>query len=784
MTKNEQVFSTDWLGRTLTIKTGKLAKQANAAVIVQYGDTVVLATVVQAKQEREGIDHFPLMVDFEERLYAAGIIKGSRWIKREGRPTDDAILTGRMIDRSIRPLFADESKNEVQVIITVLSADQKNDHDIVSLVAASAVLSISGLNWNGPIGGIRVGRINNQFIFNPTYEEREQSDLDLIVAGTAKKVIMIEAGASEIKEDEMFKAIQAGQKELQKSIELISSVVKAIEDKSPSASAVKAKKLLSSEELEAEQEKEKIFAQAQEWLDKNIKDVLFDKIYYTKGERKAAVEVIKQGLDQYLFEQGVGKDRREQAVKHLVEKAVEAEVTKAILDNKQRVDSRKLDEIRDLNVEVSTLPRNHGSGLFSRGETQVMSIITLGPSGVEQMLEGIEGTGTKRFMHHYNFPPYSVGEVKFLRGPGRRDIGHGSLVEKALEPIIPAKEKFPYTIRVVSETLGSNGSSSMASTCASSLALMDAGVPVKKAVAGIAMGLASNEDMSRWEILTDIQDLEDGKGGMDFKIIGTGDGITAIQLDTKTDGLTDEIIEKTLKQGLKARLEILQAMNQVIDKPCPDLSPYAPRIISFHIDPERIREVIGVGGKIINKIIEETGVSIDIEDDGLVMVCGVEPGKTQQAVEQIKNIVREFKAGEIFTGKVVRLMDFGAFVELTPGHDGMVHVSELAPYRVEKPSDFVDVGDTVQVKIKEIDEQSRVNLTMKGLPENEHLWKDEKGKSDGFSSPRFNNSGGYNRYSPRGGAGSPRGGYNNNRGGFRDRFSRSDNSDNRDKFRR
>ncbi len=781
MTKNEQVFSTDWLGRTLTIKTGKLAKQANAAVTVQYGDTVVLATVVQAKQEREGIDYFPLMVDFEERLYAAGIIKGSRWIKREGRPTDDAILTGRMIDRSIRPLFNDESKNEVQVIITVLSADQKNDHDIVSLVAASAVLSISGLNWNGPIGGIRVGRINNEFIFNPTYEEREQSDLDLIVAGTAKKVIMIEAGASEIKEDEMFKAIQAGQKELQKSIELIQDLQKNVEAKH--ILPVK-EKLINSEETEAEQEKEKIFSQAQEWLNKNIKDVLFDKTYYTKGERKAAVEVIKQELDKYLFEQGVGKDRREQAVKHLVEKSVEAEVTKAILDNKQRVDSRKLDEIRDLNVEVSTLPRNHGSGLFSRGETQVMSIITLGPPGVEQMLEGIEGTGTKRFMHHYNFPPYSVGEVKFLRGPGRRDIGHGSLTEKAMEPIIPSKEKFPYTIRIVSETLGSNGSSSMASTCGSSLALMDAGVPIKKAVAGIAMGLASNEDMSRWEILTDIQDLEDGQGGMDFKIAGTKDGITVIQLDTKTDGLTPEIIEKALKQGLAARMEILKVMDQTIDKPRPDLSPYAPRIISFHIDPERIREVIGPGGKIINKIIEETGVSIDIEDDGLVCVCGIEPDKCKQAVDQIKNIVREFKAGEIFTGKVVRLMDFGAFVELTPGHDGMVHVSELAPYRVEKPSDFVDVGDTVQVKIKEIDEQSRVNLTMKGLPENEHLWKDEKGKSDGFSSPRFNNSGGYNRYSPRGGAGSPRSGHNNNRGGFRDRFSRSDNRDNRDKFRR
>ena len=768
---NEQVFSTEWLGRTLTIKTGKVAKQANAAVIVQYGDTVVLATVVESKEERD-IDYFPLMVDFEERLYAAGIIKGSRWIKREGRPTDEAILSGRMIDRSIRPLFTGESRKDVQVILTILSADGKNDHDIVALVAASAALSISGVNWAGPIGGVRVGRINNKFVFNPTYEEREQSDFDIIVAGIFEKTIMIEAGANEVKEEEIFKAIIAGQKELQGPIELIkqmSASIKVMSDKQEKET------LVDPEEIKAKEEKERIFGIAKKWLNENVKDILFDKSYYTKGERKAAVTKIKQNLDKYLFEQGIGKEHRTQAIKYLAEAAVEAEVTEAILKNKQRVDGRELDEIRHLSAEANILPRNHGSGLFSRGETQVMSIITLGPPGVEQLLEGIEGTGTKRFMHHYNFPPFSVGEARFMRGPGRRDIGHGALAEKALEPVVPSKEDFPYTIRIVSETLGSNGSSSMASTCGSSLALMDAGVPVKKAVAGIAMGLASNEDMSQWEVLTDIQDLEDGKGGMDFKIAGTKDGITAIQMDTKTNGVTDKIIEKILTQGLKARLEILEVMNKGISDPRPDLSPYAPRITSFSIDTEKIREVIGPGGKIINEIIAQTGVSIDIDDDGLVCVCGTEAEKCEKAVKWIKDIVREFEPGEKFTGKVVRIMDFGAFIELLPGRDGMVHVSELAPYRVEKPSDFINIGDTVTVKVKEIDEKGRVNLTMKGMPENEKLWKDEKGKSQGFASPRFNNGGGYNRYSP----GS--GGRGNNGGGFGGRPSRGNNGD---RFRR
>jgi polyribonucleotide nucleotidyltransferase len=725
---NEKTFSTEWLGRTLTIKTGKLALQADAAVTVQYGDTVIMATVVESKTERAGIDFFPLSVEFEERLYAAGIIKGSRWIKREGRPSDDSILTGRMVDRAIRPLFDDSSRKDVQVIITVLSVDQENDHDVISLVAASAALAISGIKWNGPISAVRVGRVNGELNLNPTYKDRETSDLDLIVSGTEHKVIMIEASANEVKEADMLKAIIAGQENLQAPIELIKKMKKEI-------GSVKEKKekekLFDQEQLtEAKSlaEAEKI---ASDWLNKNIKKFLFDKTYYTKGERKSAVTDIKINLDKFLFEKGIAHEYREKILFGLTTKMVEAEVTNAIINEGKRVDGRKLDEIRLLSAEVGVLPRNHGAGLFSRGETQVMSIVTLGSPGMEQMLEGLEGQGKKRYMHHYNFAPYCVGEAKPLRGAGRREIGHGALAEKALVPVLPAKEDFPYTIRVVSETLGSNGSSSMGSTCASTLALMDAGVPIKKAVAGIAIGLASNEDMSKWEVITDLQDLEDGNGGMDFKVTGTADGLTAIQLDTKTTGLTDEIIAKTLTQGRAALDQILGIIKEAISEPRAELSKYAPRIYTLNIKPERIGAVIGPGGKIINEIIAATGVAIDIEDTGLVMITGTDAEKCAEAVRRVKEIVHEFEAGEIYTGKVVRILDFGAFVELTPGQDGMVHVSELAPYRVGRPSDFINIGDMVTVKIKEVDDQGRINLTMKGLEENANLWKDEKGKQEG-----------------------------------------------------
>lgn len=751
---NEKVFISDWLGRTLTIKTGKLAKQADAAVTVQYGDTVVLATVVEAKTEREGIDYFPLMVDFEEKLYAAGIIKGSRWIKREGRPSDESVLSGRMVDRALRPLFDDSSRKDVQVVITVFSADQENDHDIVAIIAASAALAISGVKWAGPIGGIRVGRDKEgKFIFNPTYLERAESDLDLIVAGTGEKTIMIEAGAKEVIEDDMYAAIIAGQKEMQPAIALIKDMAAQIKPKERSAKAERK----SEDEIKAGQEKEKILAIAAAWLKENTNQILFDKSYYTKGERKLAVAEIKERLDSFLFKEGIGKDLRAYAIARSAEAAIDEAVSAEIIKNKRRVDGRGITEIRHLEADVNVLPRNHGAGLFSRGETQVMSIVTLGAAGLAQTLEGIEGTSEKRYMHHYNFPAFSVGEAKPNRGPSRRDIGHGALAEKALEPVLPSKEDFPYTIRVVSETLGSNGSSSMGATCASSLALMHAGVPIKKAVAGVAIGLASNADMSEWKVLTDIQDLEDGRGGMDFKVTGTADGITAIQLDTKTSGLTEEIIKEALAQARAGRLQILAVMKEAIPEPNKELSPYAPRITSFHINPEKIREVIGTGGKVINEIIAACDVQIDIDDDGLVMVCGTNAENAERAVKWIKDIVREFAVGEIFDGKVVRLLDFGAFVELVSGRDGMVHVSKLAPYRVGKPSDFINIGDIVRVKIDEIDEQGRVNLTMVGLAENEHLWKEEKGKQiGGFNG---NNSGG-------GRFGDRRPSNGNSRGGF------------------
>ncbi|MFH1745331.1 MAG: polyribonucleotide nucleotidyltransferase [bacterium] len=719
----EKMFSVDWLGRTLTFKTGKLAKQADAAVTVQYGNTVVLATVVESTNERD-VDFFPLSVEFEERFYAAGIIKGSQWIKREGRPSDDAVLAGRMIDRTIRPLFDSSSRKETQVVLTILSSDNENDYDIVSLVAASAALSISGVVWHGPIGGIRVGRIDGKFIFNPTYEERTLSDLNLIVAGSTEKIIQIEAEAKEVKEEDMYEAMMAGKKNLTPVIKLIEKMKAEIEPQKKEVGI----SLLSEEEVEKSKMLIKNIETANKWLEENVNKILFDKIYYQKQERKAAVSAIKEKLNQHLFDQGVvNKDDRKKIMNSTVEKAVNTEITKELIENKKRVDGRGLTEIRNLQAEVDILPRNHGTGLFQRGETQILSVITLAGPGLAQSLEGLKGTGAKGYMHHYNFAPFSVGEAKPMRGPGRREIGHGALAEKALLPVLPNKEDFPYTIRVVSETLGSNGSSSMGATCGSSLALMNAGVPIKKHVAGVAIGLASYPDMSKWIVLTDIQDLEDGDGGMDFKITGTEKGITAIQLDTKTLGLTDEIVKQALKQGREGRLEILKVMEGAVAQPNPELSPYAPRVISFKINPEKIREVIGSGGKVINGIVAQTGVTIDIDDDGTVMVCGVDAEQSKIAVGIIQDIVKEFQAGEIYKGKVVRILDFGAFVEVAPGRDGMVHVSELAPYRIGKPSDFIQVGDEVMVKVKEIDEQGRVNLTMKDMPENEPLWKDKKG---------------------------------------------------------
>lgn len=688
--------------RELIIETGKLARQTLASATVRYGDTQVLATLVKSKTPREGIDYFPLMVDYEERLYAAGKIKGSRFIKREGRPTDEAILNARMIDRSIRPLFNEESREDIQIILTVLSIDQQNAPDIVSLIAASAVLSMSGLDWKGPIAGARIGEKDGEFIFNPTLEELTKSPLDLTVAGTEEKVIMIEAGAKEIKEERMLEAIKFAQSKF-------SSLLKLLQELKDNAPKIEPAMPQATEEESA------LIKKTEKWLEKNTNKYLFNEIKKTKQEKNEAIEKMKIDLTEYLKSDQVEEELIKKAL-GLIEKAVKHEVTKMIIEKEVRIDGRKLTDIRPLDIEVGLLARTHGSGLFTRGQTQVLSVVTLGAPGDEQTLDTMETEGTKKYMHHYNFPPFCVGEVSPLRGTSRREIGHGALAEKAIVPVLPTKEEFPYTIRVVSEVLSSNGSSSMGSTCGSSLALMDAGVPIKKQVAGIAMGLASDKG-GLWKVITDLQDVEDGDGGMDFKITGTKDGITAIQMDTKTEGLTQEMIEQTFKQGYEARMKIMEKMNSVIAEPRADLSPYAPRITSFMINPEKIREVIGPGGKVINEIIDNTGVTIDIEDSGLVMVCSADAEASKKAVEWIKNIVREVQAGEEYIGRVTRIMDFGAFVEVLPKQEGLVHVSELAPYRVNHPSDIVKVGDMILVKVIEIDSMGRINLSHKQTAE-------------------------------------------------------------------
>ncbi len=707
-------------GKTLSLETGKLAQQAGSSVVCRYGDTVVLATVVMSPTPRDGVDFFPLMVEYEERLYAAGKIKSSRFIKREGRATDEAVLTGRMIDRSIRPLFPDELKNEVQVILTVLSVDQENDPDVPAMVGAAAVLMLSDIPWHGPLAGIRIGRINGEWVINPSYEARAKSDLDLFVSGTGENVLMIEAGAHQVPEGACYDAIEFSLKHLGSLCRFLENVQNEIGSPKKTIEQLLPKK--ETEETEAEEPiSADILEKTNAWLTENFPRYLITGENVTKRSRKTAIGEMRQALDEYLKTEQVGKDKRKKLLA-IVDERAEAEVARAILESQTRVDGRTLDQIRPLSVEVGVLPRTHGSGLFQRGETQVLSIVTLGSPGDEQTLDGMEEVGKKRYMHHYNFPPYSVGEVKPLRGPGRREIGHGALAEKALLPVLPTKEEFPYTIRVVSEVLGSNGSSSMASTCGSSLALMDAGVPISAPVAGIAMGLASDEEAGRYTVLTDLQDLEDGKGGMDFKVAGTRSGITAIQLDTKTKGLPLPVVKETLEKALAARLRILDAMADVIASPRAELSQYAPRITSLRINPDKIRDVIGVGGKTINEIIDATGVQIDIEQDGLVMITATNAEGAEQAIEWIKRLTREVAVGELYEGKVTRMLDFGAFVEILPRQEGLVHISELAPYRVNAVSDIVKIGQMVTVKCIGIDDQGRINLSLKrALPD----WKDD-----------------------------------------------------------
>jgi polyribonucleotide nucleotidyltransferase len=693
----EKQWSLQIGGRELAVSTGLLAHQANGAVTVRYGDTVVLATAVMSKGVSRVSGYFPLMVDFEERYYAAGKIKGSRFIKREGRPSDDSVLSGRAIDRTIRPLFNPRMRNEVQVIATTLSFDGENPTDTVAMIAASAALTISDIPWNGPIGSVRVGLIDDQFILNPVHGERKESALDLLISGTNTKINMLEAGAQEVPEETVSKAFAFGFEAVQKIADFIETIRQEV-GKEKSAPVL----LQGPAEFEAEVSAMLLAEKLDEALylkDKKAISTRTDEIQST----------INAHIDKtYPEEASHYKDIAAQ----IFDEVSDAIVHRNILEHDLRPDGRALDEIRPIDCRVGVLPRTHGTGLFTRGETQALTITTLGAPGDEQTIDTMETDVKKRYMHFYNFPPYSVGEVRPMRGPGRREIGHGALAEKALLPVLPNKEDFPYTLLLVSETLASNGSSSMASTCGSTLSLMDAGVPIKAPVSGIAMGIIVGDE-KRFKVLTDIQGLEDHYGDMDFKAAGTAQGITAVQMDVKVDGVTLPMLDAVLKQSHDNRREILETMLAAIPAPRPNLSPYAPRIITIHINPEKIRDVIGPGGKMINQIIDETGVAIDIEDDGSVFITSVDEMSAKTAVEWINNITREVQVGETFTARITRIMNFGAFAEVLPNQEGLIHISELSDQRVEKVEDIVTVGDMVLVKVKEIDAQGRINLSMK-----------------------------------------------------------------------
>ncbi len=683
-------------GRELVIETGIFAKQASGAVTARYGDTVVLATAVMSKEMSKITGYFPLMVDYEERYYAAGKIKGSRFIKREGRPSDDAILSGRAVDRTIRPLFDSRMRNEVQVVVTTLSYDGENDPDLVAMIAASGALALSDIPWNGPIGAVRVGIQNDSLVLNPTSEERKHSVLDLLLSGTREKINMIEAGAQEITEEKMGEAFQFGFEAIQKIASFIEDIRKEA-GKEKRAAAV----LRGSEEFEAD-----IKRVAAEY---GLAEALY---LLPKQAVEAKVAEINEKIRVYATEKYPDQANLSELLSLVTDEFADEAVHENILKKEARPDGRKLTEIRPIWCKVGVLPRTHGTGVFTRGETQALTVTTLGAPGDEMVVDTMETDEKKRYMHFYNFPPYSVGEVRPMRGPGRREIGHGALAEKALIPVLPSKEEFPYTILLVSEVLESNGSSSMASTCGSTLSLMDAGVPIKKPVAGIAMGVITGKD-GAYKVLSDIQGLEDHYGDMDFKVAGTKDGITALQMDVKIDGLTPEMLKVAVAQAKEGRMFIMGKMLEVLPEPRTTMSPYAPRIITLHINPEKIRDVIGPGGKMINQIIDETGVSIDIEDDGSVFITSTDEISAQKAVDWVRNITREVKAGELFQGRVTRLMNFGAFVEVLPNQEGLVHISEFSDERVERVEDVVKVGDILPVVVKEIDAQGRINLSHK-----------------------------------------------------------------------
>jgi polyribonucleotide nucleotidyltransferase len=648
-------------GRELILETGRVALQASGSVLVRYGDTMVLATATASAEPREGIDFFPLTVDYEERLYAVGKIPGG-FIKREGRPSEKAILSGRLIDRPIRPLFPKNYRNDVQIVTTVLSVDQDNPPDIVAMIGASAALSISHIPFMGPIGGVRVGLVGEELVINPTLVQTEKSKLNLTVAGTKDAIMMVEAGAEIVSEDVLLEAIMFGHEQIKKIVDFIDDF-----REEALARGLAKEKVIPFEEEIHEEIINKMDNHIRPVLEKVLNNCAENK--KTKQEREALLDITMKELTEEFFNQNseMLEQYPESQVwyKNLLGKIEKEIVRQMILKDHTRIDGRNLDEVRPITVEVGLLPRTHGSGLFTRGETQVLNVATLGPVGDEQILDGLGVEESKRYMHHYNFPPYSVGEARPLRSPGRREIGHGALAERALEPVLPSEEDFPYTIRLVSEVVGSNGSTSMASVCGSTLSLMDAGVPIKAPVAGVAMGLVKDEEQVA--ILTDIQGLEDALGDMDFKVAGTKEGVTALQMDIKIAGIDREILKRALEQARQGRLHILDKMLAVIPEPRPELSPFAPRIIRTIVDPEKIRDIIGPGGKIIKKIIEETGVEIDIEDDGRVYIAAKDGEAGEKAMDIIESITKDVEVGKVYVGKVIKTTDFGAFVEIIPG---------------------------------------------------------------------------------------------------------------------
>ena len=685
------IASRDLDGKTVSVETGTLAKQADGSVCVRVGDTITLVTATMAAP-REGMDFFPLLVDYEEKMYAAGKIPGVRYIRREGRPSENAILTARRIDRTIRPLFPEGFRNDIQLVATVLSADPDNAADMPAMIGASAALSISPIPFQGPVGAVRVGRLEGKMVVNPTYAERDQSDLDLTVAVSPSGVVMLEGMADELPEEVLVEAVRFALPFAESLMEMQRGLV-------------------------AEAGKPKIeFTPLTVGDDVRAAITGFAAIIgeaIQNPDKKARENATAEVLEKLAADLAEQFPERMPEIRLAMEEQTYQELRRLILDEGRRPDGRAPDEIRPVWCEVSLLPRAHGSGLFTRGQTQVMSVVTLGGVGDEQLIDDLGVVESKRFMHHYNFPPYSVGEVRPLRGPSRRDIGHGSLVEKSLLPLLPEEEKFPYTIRVVSEVLESNGSSSMASVCGSSLALMDAGVPIRGPAAGISIGMVSDEH--RHQLLTDIQGVEDFSGDMDFKVAGTGQGVTGIQMDVKLKGLTIDIVAEAFDQARRARLSLLDTMSKCIAEPRPELAPHAPRVFTLQIDPEKIGDIIGPGGKVIKKMEADFGVEIDIEQDGRVFIAAPDQASGERALKVIEDITRDLKVGEIYTGRVVRIVPFGAFIELLPGRDGLLHISQIARERIERVEDVLRMGEEVQVKVIEIDPQGKVRLSRKDL---------------------------------------------------------------------